>query len=86
MFFSKKKSKNPKIQKSKNPKIQKSKNPKIQKSKNPKIQKNPFFRKVFAKVKNGHFFSGKNVQNQDPQKSFGKKKFFFVVTNRKTFF
>jgi hypothetical protein len=61
-------------------------NTKIQKSKNPKIQKNQFFRKVFAKVKNGHFFSEKNVQNQDPQKSFGKKSFFFIVTNRKTFF
>ena len=51
-----------------------------------KNQINQFFRKVFAKVKNGHFFSEKNVQNQDPQKSFGKKNFFFIVTNEKTFF
>jgi hypothetical protein len=51
-----------------------------------KNAKNPFFRKVFTKVENGHLFSKKNVQNQKAQKSFGKKKFFFIVTNSKPFF
>jgi len=53
---------------------------------NPKKQKNPFFGKVFAKVKNGQKFSKKNVQNRKPQKSFGKKKFFFIVTNQQIIF
>jgi hypothetical protein len=51
-----------------------------------KKQKNPIFGKVFAKVKNGQKFSKKNVQNRKPQKSFGKKKIFFIVTNQQIIF
>jgi hypothetical protein len=47
----------------------------IQKSKK---TKNPFFGKVFAKVKNGH---KKVCPKFKSAKKFPKKKIFFIVTN-----